>query len=237
MALLALKGPRGAVGRCNLREAIRWRVIATAAGRSVLLALIGAFAVTLGSQSVALAQRGRAVGPRPPISPIYRPRPGFAYPRVRPFGYYRAPFYSFRLGSGFSGIWWPQCGEAWTYLCYPNVAIYQPLYFYGGPIERPELIFKDGTTYTVKDYWVVDNQLHFKTVEEGGTMSREQTRDFDQLDLQKTVDSNAQRGFRFVLRNEPMEQYFKDHPEVGTPGAALPPAVAPSAPGQGQTGK
>jgi hypothetical protein len=42
------------------------------------------------------------------------------------------------------------------------------------------------------------------------------------LDLQKTVDSNTRRGFRFVLRDEPFEQYLRDHPD------GAPPAVPPS---------
>jgi len=37
---------------------------------------------------------------------------------------------------------------------------------------------------------------------------------FEQLDLQKTIDMNAQAGFRFVLRNEPIEENLKDHPDV-----------------------
>lgn len=207
-------------------SAFRWSAV-----RWAVLAIVAALALTFGSHSAAFAQRGRVIAPR---APIYHPRPVFLYPRARFFGFYRAPFYSFRLGSGLAGIWWPQCGEMWTYGCNMPIAVYEPVFLYGGPIQRPDLILKDGTTYTVTDYWLVDNVLHFKTVEQGGTMSQEHTIPFDQLDLQKTVDWDSQRGFRFVLRKEPMQQYFKDHPELGTPGAALPPALPPSAQPQAQ---
>jgi hypothetical protein len=50
----------------------------------------------------------------------------------------------------------------------------------------------------------------------------EHTIEFDQLDLQKTVDVRKERGFRFVLRNEPMQQYLRDHPEIGAPSEVSP---------------
>jgi beta-galactosidase GanA len=34
--------------------------------------------------------------------------------------------------------------------------------------------------------------------------------DFNDLDLQKSVDMNTQRGFRFVLRPEPPEEYLRN---------------------------
>ena len=40
---------------------------------------------------------------------------------------------------------------------------------------------------------------------------------FDELDLPTTIDVNTQRGFRFVLRNEPLEQYLRDHPDQAPP--------------------
>ena len=49
----------------------------------------------------------------------------------------------------------------------------------------------------------------------------EQVIPFDELDLQKTVDVNTNRGFRFMLRNEPFEQYVRDHPE-GPPATLKP---------------
>lgn len=83
--------------------------------------------------------------------------------------------------------------------------------------ELPQLYLKDGTAYSVTDYWLVNGQMHFTMVEESGTKTVEQVIDFDELDLQKTIDVNTQRGFHFMLRNQPAEQYLRDHPDVGPP--------------------
>jgi hypothetical protein len=40
--------------------------------------------------------------------------------------------------------------------------------------------------------------------------------------VQKTIYVNTHRGFRIVFRDEPWQQYLKDHPDV------LPPEVPPS---------
>lgn len=102
-----------------------------------------------------------------------------------------------------------------------------PLYLYGEE-SHVQLYLKDGTVYNVTDYWLVNDQLHFRTIEDGGTKSVERVIDFDQLDLQKSIDVNTQRGFRFVLRNEPLEQYLQDHPD-GTPSGS-PPETGPTGP-------
>lgn len=86
-----------------------------------------------------------------------------------------------------------------------------------------QLFFKDGTVVDVTDYWLVDGQLHFLTVDERGEKAVEHVLPFDTLDLQTTVDVNTGRGFRFQLRSESMEQYFRNHPEVV-------PMVDPNAP-------
>lgn len=101
----------------------------------------------------------------------------------------------------------------------------------GGGRELPQLYLKDGTINNVTDYWLVNNQLHFTTIDESGTKWVEHTIDFDQLDLQKTVDVSAQRGFRLVLRDEPMQQYLQDHPEIGEPDAPPPGSAQPPLPG------
>jgi hypothetical protein len=77
--------------------------------------------------------------------------------------------------------------------------------------NHPQLVFKDGTTYTVTDYWRVDDQLHFITMEQSGTKSVPHTVAFDDLDVQRTTDTNAVQGFRFVVRNEPIDQWLKHH--------------------------
>jgi hypothetical protein len=70
---------------------------------------------------------------------------------------------------------------------------------------------------TVTDYWVVGGELHYKTLEEGGTKSVEREIGFDELDLQRTIDIASARGFRFVLRNEPLERYLENAPEAAPP--------------------
>ena len=186
-----------------------------------------------------------SIRPFRPVFPISAPFT-FGYPA---FGIFGARF--FGLGFGFSSGLWPSCNFSvgWAYGCNGlpaydygpryNVFSYSPgiselpietkiwpLYIYGAEgASFVQLYLKDGTVYGVIDYWLVDNQLHFKTVEENGTKVVEHVIDFDQLDLQKTVDVNTQRGFRFVLRDEPIDQYLQDHP-IGSP------AVTPPSPPQ-----
>ena len=88
-----------------------------------------------------------------------------------------------------------------------------PAFVFAGTISEshPQLVFKDGTTYTVTDYWRIDDQLHFITTEEGGTKSVPHIVPFGQLDMQRTIDADEARGFRFVERNEPIEQWLDHH--------------------------
>ena len=86
--------------------------------------------------------------------------------------------------------------------------------------DLPQLFLKDGTVLFVNDYWVVDDELHFTIIEDQEGTPAEHVVPFDELDLQKTIDVNTQRGFRFMLRNEPFEQYVRDHP-TGPPDALL----------------
>lgn len=132
--------------------------------------------------------------------------------------------------------WWATCNQYWTSALIYNGATIgpwnpsnyvlaapsrTPVYVYGQ--ERPDvpqLLLKDGTVLNVTDYWVVDGQLHFILIEEDGVKPAEQVIPFDELDLQKTIDVNTQRGFRFLLRNAPLEQYMHDHPDGPAPDAA-----------------
>ena len=88
-----------------------------------------------------------------------------------------------------------------------------PAYVFVGSASpsHPQLVFKDGTTYTVTDYWRVNDQLNFITTEEGGTKSVPHTVPFKDLDVQRTTDTNTALGFRFVLREKPVEQWLEDH--------------------------
>ena len=192
----------------------------------------------------------RLIRPLPPTFPIFR-RPRF----------FVSPFFSFGVGLGFNSFWWPNCGPFWgwgfncnglpfygygfgnygpTYV--PSVTqVYEyppslyPNYFYGGGTRQlTQLYLKDGTIYNVTDYWLVNDQLHFRTAEDSGAKLVEHVIDFDQLDLQKTIDVNTERGFHFVLRKEPLEDYLRDHsgapPQTG-PAGPLPP-VSPQQPQQ-----
>jgi hypothetical protein len=102
----------------------------------------------------------------------------------------------------------------WPYPSYPSWNFNPwPTYVYVGDTttNHPQLVFNDGTTYIVRDYWRVDEQLHFITIEDGGTKSVEHTVPFSDLDLQRTSDADMARGFRFVVRDKPIEQWLRDH--------------------------
>ena len=135
----------------------------------------------------------------------------------------------------FSRCWWETCDLFWPWILgYTSISspgptnyvaqVYEtPVYVYGYEREdTPQLYLNDGTILNVTDYWLVDGQLHFTVIEEGDTKPVEHSIPFDVLDLQKTVDSNTKRGFRFMLRNEPFEQYVRDHPEESPPSPPAP---------------
>ena len=82
----------------------------------------------------------------------------------------------------------------------------------GGERQLAVLILKDGTVYYVTDYWLVNGELHFLTPNPDNSGTTEQVVDFGELDVQKTVDADSARGFRFVLRNAPIEEYLREHP-------------------------
>jgi hypothetical protein len=108
---------------------------------------------------------------------------------------------------------------------YISPAYEAPVVEYGdygeeGP-DMPQLYLKDGSVLNVTDYWVIDGQLHFTIVQEYGAEPTEEVIPFETMDLQKSVDVNTRRGFRFMLRNAPFEQYVHDHPE-GPPPALTP---------------
>jgi len=189
---------------------------------------------------VALPSRGFVFGyplppnrirPRRPIYPIgFLPPPGF--------GLFGIPFFGLGFGWGLGENLWMGCDPFfnWRYGC-SGLPVYEygsgydffsvgpnnpqpqaeiqnwPVYYYGEANSQfVQLYLKDGTVYNVTDYWLVNGELHFKTVEENGTKVVEHEIDFGLLDLQMTIDVNTARGFRFVLRNEPLEQYLRDQP-------------------------
>jgi len=174
---------------------------------------------------ISLAPSAGALGTaglRPPRRPI-RPFPPVLVVYESPvlFG---GPFW------GLNSCWSATCAPFWSWtLDYTTVSspgptnylsqVYEtPAYVYGeGGPDLPQLFLKDGTILNVTDYWLVDDELHFTMIEENGKKPAEHVIPFDVLDLQTTVDANTRRGFRFTLRNEPFEQYLRDHPEGSPP--------------------
>ena len=174
----------------------------------------------------------RPVHPVPPVFPIY-PYPIF----------WGGPYYGLGWGWGWawgwgfnSCWWWPNCDLFWNWgLGYNTMPFYSygpgnyaapqatyeyPQYPYSYGEERadlPQLYLKDGTVLNVTDYWLTDEQLHYTMLEQGKAV--EHVVPFEQLDLQTTVSVASQRGFRFVLRNEPVEQYLQHHPDAAPPPA------------------
>jgi hypothetical protein len=104
-----------------------------------------------------------------------------------------------------------------------------------GQRQLVQLFLKDGTVYDVTDYWLVDdNELHFMMADPSASGNQtEHVIAFDRLDLQTTINANKNRGYRFVLRNEPIEQYLqgteRNVPEGPAPAGPMQPP-APQAP-------
>jgi hypothetical protein len=196
--------------------------------------------------------RGRASAPRLGAPHIVAPpapasRAIFFHPRVgvpgRPFPIFRRPFFIrapfFRPWERFDSSWWLNCGPiwGWNYGCgdfflpeytlehylAPPLTYNTTVYVYsqdGQPLVQ--LFLKDGTVYSVNDYWFVDNQIHFTMLDESGTRSVEHVIAFEDLNVQRTIDVNSRRGFRVVMRNEPLEQYARDCPDLTPPLLQLP---------------
>src|SRR4051812_30298829 len=96
----------------------------------------------------------------------------------------------------------------------PQFVPTSPTYVFGSDSPtRLQLVFKNGTIYTVSDYWRVDDQLHFITVEEGGTKSVPHTVPFADLDEQRTKNAAEAQGFRFVIRDRPIQEWLEHRSE------------------------
>jgi hypothetical protein len=66
------------------------------------------------------------------------------------------------------------------------------------PKPATVIYLKDGTSYGITDYWLSGGRLHYVT-NYGG----ENSIAVEQLNLQRTVQENAEHGVRFILSNEP----------------------------------
>jgi hypothetical protein len=164
----------------------------------------------------------------------------FGQPRIhifRPRVFFGRPFFRLGVGLGYNYLWWPTCGPSlgWGWggvfdcspspyygLAFQNYVA--PLtygiaeYFYGGAERDVVWLYqKDGKVHGVSDYWFVNGQVHFKAGGNDPTRPDEQVIPYDDLDVQKTVYVNSHRGFRVVVRDEPWENYLKDHPDLTPP--------------------
>lgn len=184
-------------------------------------------------------------------APFLAPRPSAGVPSaafgagfhswgrpIRPFPRLIIIYYPLAVGPApfwqFNSCWWASCDLFWTLgtVTLPSYQYSPPNYVlapqYEPPVygevssEMPQLYLKDGSILSVTDYWVINGQLHFRMIEAEGANPVEHDIPFDQLDLQKTIDANSARGFKFMLRNEPFDQYVRDHPDT-PPASATPP--------------
>jgi hypothetical protein len=86
----------------------------------------------------------------------------------------------------------------------------------------PVLIYmKNGSVLTVRDYWMIDGDLHYILMS-----GVQKTVDLDQVDLARSNSENAKSGVRFIFKSEPSAPPRDEAP--------APPATQPdSAPGVG----
>jgi hypothetical protein len=83
------------------------------------------------------------------------------------------------------------------------------------PAPDTLIYLKDGTSFSVKDYWIAGGQLHYVT-----TYGGQNAVDLNQLDLERTTDANASRGVTITLRPAPDSQ---SQPRSAQPPNAQPP--------------
>jgi len=123
---------------------------------------------------------GGGSGPRRAPGPRYGP-----YNGVRGYGWYW-PVYGWGSSLG------PYCDVDWDD-CYGNP--YSDVQATSeAPVPVLVLYLRDGSGYSVTDYWLTGGSLHFVT-----TYGAEKAVDLDQLDAQRTVDENSARGVYFTL--------------------------------------
>jgi hypothetical protein len=176
----------------------------------------------------ATSYRGTSAALSRPWWPIY---PYRRFP-VGPNSFFIQPYWYLWSTWAYNSCGWTNCYLNWNlgynntlqfYTYAPNYAPLQNYLYYGEQSrDLPELILTDGTVYSVSDYWVVDNQVHFIVADRATRQPEEQVIPLDDLDLQTTIDVNTRRGFRFVLRNEPIAQYLHDHPDEPPPTWSVP---------------
>jgi len=87
-----------------------------------------------------------------------------------------------------------------------------------GNLNVPVLIYlKSGAVYTVRDYWMVDGELHFILVN-----GFQNSVDLEQVDLQRTNSENAKSGVKFIYKSEPGKTAPAPDRNAMPPGASAP---------------
>jgi hypothetical protein len=91
-------------------------------------------------------------------------------------------------------------------------------------ISAPTVLvyLKDGTMLVADDYWLDGGQFHY-TVKYGG----ESQIALDQLDVQKSVDENAKRGVKFMLKARPAMASTTSAADAAAKSNAKPAVVPP----------
>jgi hypothetical protein len=89
----------------------------------------------------------------------------------------------------------------------------------------PVLIYmKSGAVYTVRDYWMVDGELHYILMD--GVRN---SVDLEQVDLARTNTENAKSGVKFIFKSEPSLAPATPDGNAAPPGPSEPsPTPAPA---------
>jgi hypothetical protein len=83
------------------------------------------------------------------------------------------------------------------------------------------IYMKNGSVYTVRDYWIVDGELHFLLLD-----GVQKSVDLELVDLPRTNTENAKSGVKFIFKSEPsITAPVQPGAEPGSPSE---PAPAPS---------
>jgi hypothetical protein len=81
----------------------------------------------------------------------------------------------------------------------------------------PVLIYlKSGRVLSVRDYWMVDGELHYLLIN-----GVQHSVDLEQVDLPRTNTENAKSGVRFIFKSEPSAPAEPDA-GPGTPNEPAP---------------
>ena len=86
----------------------------------------------------------------------------------------------------------------------------------------PVLIYmKNGSILTVRDYWMIDGELHYILMS-----GAQRTVNLEQVDLPRTNTENAKSGVKFIFKSEPsVTAPAQPDAEPGSPNG---PAPAPT---------